>query len=285
MNAMKHIKLCIVLLLAAAALFLTACGEVVSQGEPAQTANMQVASQAPASQVPTLAAEPQQGASGQPAAAQPSQQTTQAPQQPSAAGGISLEKAKAVALADAGLSALQTVVAEAWKVIDGGIAKYAVAFVKDGWEYAYEIHAGTGIILESERKREATSQPAQPISTQPPQTNASGEIGLEKAKEIALADAGFSAAQVKFKKAGREKERGVVIYEIEFVKDGREYKYEIHGGTGVILKSKGKRVSEAAPAPPEITWPFESSAASDISLEAAMEIALAAAEFIAQARF
>ena len=62
------------------------------------------------------------------------------------------------------------------------------------------------------------------------------EITAEEAKEIALKHAGLSKAT--WVKAEKDRDDGVVKYEIEF-RDGRmEYEYEIHAETGKILKAE-----------------------------------------------
>ncbi|MBQ6401289.1 MAG: PepSY domain-containing protein [Firmicutes bacterium] len=63
-------------------------------------------------------------------------------------------------------------------------------------------------------------------------------IGEERAKQIALSDAGFTESQVWFTKLRRDYDDGLYIYEVEFVKDRLEYEYEIHAVNGKILKKK-----------------------------------------------
>lgn len=63
-------------------------------------------------------------------------------------------------------------------------------------------------------------------------------IGVDRAKQIALADAGFTEDQVWFTKLKRDYDDGLYLYEVEFVKDGLEYEYEIHAVSGKILKKK-----------------------------------------------
>lgn len=59
-------------------------------------------------------------------------------------------------------------------------------------------------------------------------------IGLEAAKEIALADAGLTAADVTFTKERYEREDFVYVYEIDFYTSTQEYDYEINADTGEI---------------------------------------------------
>ncbi len=60
------------------------------------------------------------------------------------------------------------------------------------------------------------------------------DIGMQKAKEIALAKAGFSENEVKKIKSKYSLENGIGEYEIEFKKDKMKYEYEINAQTGVI---------------------------------------------------
>lgn len=64
------------------------------------------------------------------------------------------------------------------------------------------------------------------------------EIEVEEAKNIAADHAGFSVSDVSFSKTKLEREHGMMVYEIEFYKDGMEYEYEINAETGEIIKSE-----------------------------------------------
>lgn len=62
-----------------------------------------------------------------------------------------------------------------------------------------------------------------------------GYIGLDRAKELALAAAGMTADQVTFTKSKLDQDDGKVQYDIEFVTtDGKEYDYELNARTGHI---------------------------------------------------
>ncbi len=64
---------------------------------------------------------------------------------------------------------------------------------------------------------------------------ASDYIGGEKAKTLALQDAGVKAADALFLKAGLDWENGKAIYEVEFCAGQTEYDYELDALTGAIL--------------------------------------------------
>ena len=63
---------------------------------------------------------------------------------------------------------------------------------------------------------------------------ATDDIGIDKATEIALADAGFTADQVEFTKQAPDMDDGVSIYEVEFTQGETKYEYDIDAATGNI---------------------------------------------------
>ena len=60
-------------------------------------------------------------------------------------------------------------------------------------------------------------------------------ISVDKAKTIALKQAGLTPAMVTFGKAVLKKDDGKIIYEIEFFTSSHEYEYEIDAYNGTIL--------------------------------------------------
>lgn len=87
-----------------------------------------------------------------------------------------------------------------------------------------------------------TTAPAQQETVAAQQNNAG--IDLEKAKSIALADAGFDASQVQFKKANLDTDDGVQKYEIEFINGATEYEYDIDAQTGAIIEKSNEPVND-----------------------------------------
>lgn len=77
--------------------------------------------------------------------------------------------------------------------------------------------------------------------------NSSGsqDIGYEKAKSIAYADAGVSASAVQNVKVEKDWDDGRLEYEVEFWANNTEYEYTIAGADGTVLKreSEGSKVS------------------------------------------
>ena len=138
---------------------------------------------------------------------------------------IGVERAKEIALKDAGLSASQVSFVRAGLDWDNGRMEYEVEFWKDNVEYDYEIDAYTGTILHSDRDIEGYSIPAQ----------SSADIGADRAKEIALDHAGVSASKATFVRAHLDYEDGRRVYDVEFYSGSKEYDYEIDAASGDIL--------------------------------------------------
>ena len=64
---------------------------------------------------------------------------------------------------------------------------------------------------------------------------ADSRINADKAKEIALQDAGVKVAEAQFEKAALEKEDGRSVYEVKFHTDEHAYEYTIAAKDGHIL--------------------------------------------------
>ena len=73
-----------------------------------------------------------------------------------------------------------------------------------------------------------------PEATAAQQNN--GKIDLEEAKAIAIKESGFDASQVQITQSGIKDDDGVEKFEVEFIKDGVKYEYEIDSNSGAILK-------------------------------------------------
>lgn len=150
------------------------------------------------------------------------------------ANDIGLEAAKTKALAHAGAPANEAEIKKAKLDYDDGAAEYEIKFVWKDTRYSYEIDASSGAILEHSQKAVAKKQTDSPGVKVPAVGNAK-DIGLEKAKEIALKHAGYETDKVTFTEAKLDHDDGVAEYEIEFYADGKEYEYDIHSVTGEIL--------------------------------------------------
>ena len=83
-----------------------------------------------------------------------------------------------------------------------------------------------------------------PVTAAPAQNNANGAVTLEEAVNIALKDAGFTAADVNFTKKTQDTDDGVQKYEIEFTNGGYEYDYDINASTGQIIEKSKEAVND-----------------------------------------
>lgn len=137
---------------------------------------------------------------------------------------IGTSAAKKKALSDASLKAADVTFTKAKLKTDDGIRYYDIEFYTSSAEYEYEVHAYTGKILEKdvEKVKKTTSKKSY--------------IGVSKAKEIALKDAGLTASKVDFVKAKLDKDDGRRVYEVEFYQGNMEYDYTIDAYTGEILE-------------------------------------------------
>ena len=149
---------------------------------------------------------------------------------------IGVEKAKEIALAQAGVKASQVTRWEKAELDDGA---YDIEFKANGMEYDFEIHATSGKVLEYDHEwdddvRTGTSNNTSNSNNNSSSSNtSSSRIGVEKAKEIALSQAGVKASQVtRWEKT--ELDDGA--YDIEFKANGMEYSFEIHATSGKVLE-------------------------------------------------
>lgn len=176
--------------------------------------------------------------------------------------------------------------------------------IEDIDEDAREKGIATSAAVENSTAAATTSQPAptQPAATQaapeattaaqPKSNNASGDIGIEKANEIAISHAGLSSGSVSFVKAKLDTEDGVKVYDIEFYSGNVEYDYEINAATGAIMSfdqdienyeiptqpAAPTQPQSAAPTQaatqPQTAAPTQAQTASVISVDKAKQIAL-----------
>ena len=138
---------------------------------------------------------------------------------------IGVEKAKSIALSHAGLKSSNVTFIRAHLDYEDGLRVYDVEFYSGNKEYDYEINAATGAIVSYDYDIEQYTIPSQ----------SSDDIGLEKAKSIALSHAGLKSSDVTFVKGELDYDDGRRIYEVEFYSGNKEYDYEIDAATGDIL--------------------------------------------------
>ena len=153
--------------------------------------------------------------------------TTQ-PTQPSTSSDIGAEKAKSIALSHAGFTASQVQRLKVEKDYDDGRLEYEVEFYAGTTEYDYTISGTDGTILKQDKEEHGGSQTTQPST--------GSDIGAEKAKSIALSDAGFTASQVQDLQVEKDNDDGRLEYQVEFRVNGTEYEYTISAADGTILE-------------------------------------------------
>ena len=142
---------------------------------------------------------------------------------------ITLEEAKAIAYAHAGVSE-----ADAYdKSCEADDGRYEIDFDYDGWEYEYDI-SFTGEILKSRKdqdddRRAAQTQPAEtkPAGTTQKETK-SERISAEQALSIALDHAGVSDAR------DRDVEWDDGRWEVSFESGRTEYEYYLRADGTIV---------------------------------------------------
>lgn len=145
---------------------------------------------------------------------------------------IGAERAKSIALSHASLAETAVFDLDCELDYEYGRMVYEVDFDANGAEYEYEIDAKSGDILLFEIERNGTKQQGGSMTQE-----SAGYIGAEKAKSIALSNAGLTAASVTGLISELDSDDGAAVYEVEFIYGGYEYEYKIDAKSGAILKS------------------------------------------------
>lgn len=105
---------------------------------------------------------------------------------------------------------------------DDGIDIYKVKMTAGGKRYTLKYHARTGALIECKWKLVKTAATG----------SQTGDIGMEKAKQIALKEVPGGVVQ----QAEYDVDDGIAVYEIEVVKGNYEYEFKIEANTGTILE-------------------------------------------------
>ncbi len=147
-------------------------------------------------------------------------------------GGVSLEDAKKIALADAGLSEADVSFSQTEQDTDDNIQVYDIKFSTSDKKYGYEINADDGSVIEKDVRALNTAQSSLPVG------GGDGDkyISVGEAKETALKDAGLSASDVKFVKAELDNDNNVKVYDVEFTAADKKYDYEINAVDRSIIE-------------------------------------------------
>ena len=129
---------------------------------------------------------------------------------------VSLDEAKSIALADAGVSAGR-VKAEKDKSV------YEVEFTVDGIEYDYEVDISTGAIVK--RGYEVKGKPVDGKA-----------VGQSEAEAIALGEAAVKDESVSKIRVKSDNEDGRAVFEIDFSTDRFKYEVVVDKATGSVLE-------------------------------------------------
>ena len=148
-------------------------------------------------------------------------------------GYISVDEAKKYALEHAGLTSTNVKFQKAKFDGDDLLKHYDIEFVSNGYEYDYEINASNGAVIDFEKEKETKETASQQENTT--------YISKEKAKSIALKNAGVNEADAIALKVELDKDDGIAHYEVEFKSGGYEYDYEINAKTGAIIAKDKER--------------------------------------------
>ncbi len=171
-----------------------------------------------------------------------------------AAGRITLDEAKNIALSHAGIAASEASFTITKLDRDDGREEYDIEFTAADYKYEYEIDAESGKVLSNSKE----------MRIKQTESTAAGRITLEEAKNTALSHAGIAASEASFTKTKLDYDDGREEYDIEFTAADYKYEYEIDAESGKVLSnSKEMRIKQT-----------ESTAAGRITLEEAKNTAL-----------
>ena len=157
---------------------------------------------------------------------------------------IGAENAKNFAFADAGVDPVSASNVKAEFDYEHGQFVYEVEFMAGNSEYEYWIKASNGTVVKKQVEI-VTQDGSSAIAT--------AEITLDRAKEIALEDAGLAAADVTFTKEKLDVDDGISVYDVDFYADNVEYEYEINAVTGAVYSKSREALMTTASSNPEGT--------------------------------
>lgn len=128
--------------------------------------------------------------------------------------------------------------------------EYEIRFYDDTYEYEIDVNYNNGTVRNFEKDiKNNTNQNNNINNNNYSNTNINSNtdnnteeyIGTQRAKEIALTDAGVNESNITLRKVELDVEHYDPIYEIEFYYNNVEYDYEIDAITGEIIKYERKK--------------------------------------------
>ncbi len=162
--------------------------------------------------------------------------------------GISKDEARQIALNQVpGSDAAESVLVN--EEFDDMQKTYDVSFTFEGVMYEFEISARNGEVISQEseqvfvpqQEQESTGQLNGEDNADDAESTQGTDIGIEKAKKIALGKVS-GAAESDIVKAEMDREDGILVYEVEIKYDSMEYDFTINGATGVIVERSSESV-------------------------------------------
>ena len=156
-------------------------------------------------------------------------------------GGISEQEARQAAL-DQVPGAQDENIVTLIKEFDDGRMEYEVKVVYDNVAYDFKILAKNGEIYSQEQTAIGGGQTQSSAASATPSDNKTAEdIGIEKAKEVAIAQVeGSTVGDVV--KAEADMDGGMLTYEIEIIYNELQYDFEISASTGEVLKMESESI-------------------------------------------
>ncbi len=170
---------------------------------------------------------------------------------------IGRDRAKEIALSDAGVSESDVFDYEIEMEFEQGVMVYEIEFKCDGTEYDFDINAESGEIIKKNSKpdddyrygqanstnveKNSQSVPIQSGNTADVQQNSTSQgldSVMEKVRDLVLETAGVDSADVYEYECKLKNEGGEDYYEVEFKAGGYEYEYKLLAASGEIVKSE-----------------------------------------------
>ncbi|HIU26102.1 MAG TPA: PepSY domain-containing protein [Candidatus Copromorpha excrementigallinarum] len=148
-------------------------------------------------------------------------------------GGISEAEARQIAVSQVPGATEENVIEPVLKELDDGRSQYEVRVVYDGMSYEFVIAAKDGAVVGQDAENVGGGQQTAPAAGQ--QTAPATDIGLERAREIALGQApGATADNIVSSYANYDD--GRYVYDVEIIYNEMKYDVEIDAATGDILQ-------------------------------------------------
>ena len=147
---------------------------------------------------------------------------------------IGENRAKEIALIDAGLSASDVTFTKVENGTEDGIAVYEIEFENENAEYDYDVTKPGGKIVNASRKVKVPACVA--AQEKANSKNKTAKTGKDAAIDAALSHAGFSEDEVSALKCEQDYDDGREIYEVEFKQGGYEYSYDVDANSFSIIE-------------------------------------------------